>query len=72
MLLLQEDVQAKEHRKALYIMLWNHGTHLFTKKSYTACSDFYKAALMYADDGAKPVVARQLALAHMATQNLDR
>lgn len=53
-------------------MLWNHGTHLFLKKSYKACSDFYKAALMYADDAAKPVVARQLALAHMATQNLNR
>ena len=53
-------------------MLWNHGTHLFTKKSYTACSDFYKAALMYADDATKPVVARQLALAHMGTQHLDR
>jgi hypothetical protein len=68
----QDHTEAKEHRKALYTMLWNHGTHLFTKKSYTACSDFYKAALMYADDATKPVVARQLALAHMATQHLDR
>ncbi len=64
--------QAKEHMKALYTMLWNHGTHLFLKKSYKACSEFYKAALIYADDATKPVVARQLALAHLATQNLDR
>lgn len=67
----QDEAQAKGHRKAMYIMLWNHGTQLFTSKAYEACSQFYSAALMYADDAAKPVVARQLALAHMATQNLD-
>lgn len=68
----QEDEATKEHRRALYTMLWNAGTRHFSAKGYGACARLYAAALMYADAAAKPVVARQLALAHMGAQDTDR
>ena len=68
----QDNEAAKGHRKALYTMLWNAGTRHFRAKAYGACVQLYAAALMYADVAAKPIVARQLALAHMGVQDTDR
>lgn len=69
---MQDSEASKEARKALYIMLWNAGTRHFSGKAYGACAELYAAALMYAHDSAKPVVARQLALAHMGAQDTNR
>jgi hypothetical protein len=69
---MQDNEASKQARKALYTMLWNAGTRHFSGRAYGACAQLYAAALMYADAGAKPVVARQLALAHMGAGDTDR
>ena len=56
----------------MYVLLWNHATPHFTRKDYRACLDFYTIALVYAEAEAKAAVARQLALAHLALEELDR
>lgn len=56
----------------MYTLLWNYGTQQFSSKDYRACVDIYAAALAYADAAAKAVIARQLALAHLALNELDR
>ena len=56
----------------MYVLLWNHATQHFTSKDYRACVDFYAIALEYAEADAKAAVARQLALAHLALEELDR
>ena len=53
-------------------LLWNHGTQYFSSKEYRACTGFYDAALEYAEASAKATIARGLALAHLALQELDR
>lgn len=56
----------------MYVLLWNHATQHFTRKDYRACADFCAAGLEYAEAEAKAAVARQLALAHLALEELDR
>ena len=56
----------------MYALLWNHATQHFTSKDYRASVAFYAAAAEYADAGAKAAGARQLALAYLALQELDR
>ena len=69
---IQADGPGKDQRKSMYLLLWNHATQHFTSKDYRACVDFYAIALEYAEADAKAAVARQLALAHLALQELDR
>ena len=69
---LQDSATAKRHRKMLYTMLCNRGTHHFIAKAYAACTQLYAAALMYAAPPARATLARQLALAYMGAQNLAR
>ena len=54
------------------MLLWNHATQHFTGKDYGACTDFYAAALGYAEANTKAAIARQLGQAHLALQDLDR
>ena len=54
------------------MLLWNHGTNYFMSKDYKECVGFYAAAQEYAEASAKATIARQLALAHLAQQELDR
>jgi hypothetical protein len=68
----QDTPNAKEHRKHLYTMLWNHSTLHFRSKNYGSAAKILGAAFMYADISAKPVVARQLALCKMGESDLDR
>ena len=56
----------------MYLLLWNHATQHFLSKDYKVSVDFYAAAAEYADAGAKAPGTRQLALAHLALQELDR
>ena len=72
LLVLQDTPTAKEHRKMLYIMLYNRGTYHFIKKAFAACTQLYAAALMYAAPSDKATLARHLALAYMGAGNLDR
>ena len=69
---LQDTTTAKEHRKLMYTLLCNRGTHHFIAKAYSACTQLYAAALMYAGPPAKATLARQLSLAYMGARNLDR
>ncbi len=55
----------------MYVLLWNQGTRYFNAKDYGACREFYAAALYYADAFGKATVARQLALACMALNDLE-
>ena len=56
----------------MFVLLWNHATQHFIGRDYRACMEFYAAALGYAEANTKAAIARQLAQAHLAMQEIDR
>ena len=56
----------------MYELLCHHATQHIKSNDYTTCMNFYTAALGYAVVDAKAAVARHLAQAHLALQELDR
>ncbi|CAL5220264.1 g2245 [Coccomyxa viridis] len=66
------DDSTKKERQSMYELLCHHATQHIKSNDYTTCMHFYTAALGYAVVDAKAAVARHLAQAHLALQELDR